>query len=208
MVPRASRIDGLVIKRNGTEIDPARWDQRVPVDPGEYAISVEAPDFTPWSTTLAVTTRSKTIEVPLLARRPGAERGGRRPATSGPDGRAPGAPRSSGLTATGKLSLVLAGVGVVGLGVGAGLGLHARSLESGVARVCPGAGCFDPQLIEDNRTAQRYALAANIGFTVGGVAIFSAAVLWFTGSPRSREAVSIIPTLGSDRVGIGVARSF
>src|SRR5258705_9319578 len=60
-VPKASQVDGLVIKRNDAAIDPALWNQRVPVDPDEYTISGEAPGYRPWSTSVVVKAKSKKV---------------------------------------------------------------------------------------------------------------------------------------------------
>ncbi|HEX7841987.1 MAG TPA: hypothetical protein VF469_31165 [Kofleriaceae bacterium] len=214
-VPRDSRVDGLVIKRKDAEIDPALWNQRVPVDPDEYTISGEAPGYRPWSTTVVVKTRSKRVEVPALEQRAEPRRGeARRRAApvdaaqvDAEDRRA--APPSR-FTGTRKLSLVLAAVGVAAAGAGVGLGLHASSVEADADKMCPSTACTKPPAVELNRSARRYALAANIGFAAGGAAVAGAVVLWFVGSPKpaSQDTVSIVPMLGVDRAGISFGRSF
>ena len=42
-VADSSKVDGLVIQRNGEPVDPALWNTGVPVDPGVYEISGQAP---------------------------------------------------------------------------------------------------------------------------------------------------------------------
>ncbi len=210
-VPEASRIDGLVLKRNDTVLDEALWDQRVPVDPDEYTISGEAPGREPWSTSVVVKTKNKKVEVPVLDKRPEAKRTApaRSVAAAPPDAEVATSPSEpSSFTGRRKLALAVAAVGVVAAGVGVGFGLKAGSVEDDANAICPASACMDPHAVDLNKTARRDALYANIGFAAGGAAVIGAAVLWFTGSPRPRDAVSIVPSAGAGRVGISFTRSF
>ena len=210
-VPEESRVEGLVIKRNETVIDPELWDQRVPVDPDEYQISGEAPGYEPWSTSVIVKTKSKKIELPVLDKRPAPKRAAP-PANASESSEAHDAgaarPAPSGLTGARKLSIVLAVASIAAAGGGVGFGLKATSVENQANMICPASACGDAHGVDLNKTARRDALYANIGFVAGGAAIVGAAVLWFAGSPKSRETVSVVPTLDADRVGISFARSF
>lgn len=209
-VPDASRIDGLVIKRNDTVLDEALWDQRVPVDPDEYTISGEAPGREPWSTSVVVKIKNKKVEVPVLDKLPDAKRAAptRRVAAASPEPDAASPSEPSSFTGRRKLALAVAAAGAVVVGVGVGFGLKAGSVEDQANAICPSSTCMDPHGVELNKTARRDALYANIGFAAGGAAVIGAAVLWFTGSPRPRDAVSIVPSAGADRVGISFTRSF
>src|SRR5262245_11606925 len=42
------KVDGLVIRRDGEIVDPATWQVAVPIDPGTYAITAEAPGHVAW----------------------------------------------------------------------------------------------------------------------------------------------------------------
>ncbi|MEO7736160.1 MAG: hypothetical protein ABIY55_34700, partial [Kofleriaceae bacterium] len=207
------RIDGLVIKRNATPIDPALWDQRVPVDPDDYTISVEAPGHQPWRTTVVVKTRSKQVDVPVLDKelepRPS-------PRAPEPVAAAPVETRvtpamvapPSRLTGRRKLSVVLAGIGVVGLGAGIGFGLHAQSLADDADKVCPDTACNNADAVDQNHRARSNGLYANLGFIAGGGLLITGAVLWFTGAPKERDRVAIVPTIAGDRVGLSLAGGF
>jgi hypothetical protein len=237
IVPEEARIDGLVVKRNDAAIDEALWNQRVPVDPDEYTISAEAPGYKPWSTSVVVKTKSKKVVVPVLDKRPEPRREARRAEAtrSADDGDrteraeprdrersvddARPSPRdrelSSGeahpaapMTGKRKWSIALAAVGVAAIGAGVGLGVHANKLEDEANRGCSTTLCNTQEPVSTNLQARHYALGANIGFATGGALVVGAAVLWFLGAPRSPEAVSILPTLDRNRVGIGFARSF
>src|SRR5262249_21125247 len=112
-----------------------------------------------------------------------------------------------------KLSVVLAAVGVAVAGAGVGLGLHANNLQSQAHAICSDPMCHPPEAVDLNRSARRYALAANIGFAAGGAAAVSAAMLWWFGAPHapdsSRPGVTgMLPTCGPGCVGFTLARSF
>ncbi|HEU4733868.1 MAG TPA: hypothetical protein VFT22_38510 [Kofleriaceae bacterium] len=226
-VPEDSRVEGLVVKRNETTIDQALWDQRVPVDPGEYTISGEAPGYKLWIATVPVLTKSKKVEIPQLEKRidvrPAEPRPEVRPATPArtmvedtppvtrkadlpdkPVARSEAPTRSPGSK---KLAIGLAAVGVAAIGASVALGLHANSLEDASDQVCPEVQCADADGVDKNKSARRYALATNIGFGVGGAAIVAAAAVWFFG-PRSHETLAVLPMIDADHVGIHFARSF
>jgi hypothetical protein len=220
-VPENSRVDGLMIKRNGTTVDAGLWSQRGPVDPDEYTISAEAPGYEPWSTSVVVKTRSKKVEVPRLDKRrdlPAEPRREVRSAAAGsdepPGARDPGAGGAeagsapSRWTGKRKLSLMFAAVGVAATGAGVGLGLHASTLERKADGLCSQSVCNNQDGVNLNRSARSYALAANIGYAAGGVAVVGAAALWLLGAPASRETIAIFPTLDATRVGLSFARSF
>jgi hypothetical protein len=214
VVPDDSRVDGLVIKRNDTAVDAALWNQRAPVDPDEYTISAEAPNHQPWSTSIAVRTRDKKVEVPPLEKRPEARRTEPRRDSGEPDDRAAVRPAEASLwTGKRKLSIALVAVGVAAAGAGIGLGLHASSLERQSDDVCDHAICHSADAVALNQSARRYALAANLGFAAGGAAVAGAAVLWFLGAPRvpagpRSDATGMIPILGAGHVGLALVRSF
>jgi hypothetical protein len=211
VVPADSRVDGLVIQRNGTAVDDALWNQRVPVDPDEYTISGEAPGYEPWSTSVLVKTRDKKVEVPPLEKRPEAKRSEARRAAPGDAGGA-GEPEVSRWTGRRKLSLALVAVGVAAAGAGIGLGLHASSLEQQSDDLCDHLTCHSADAVALNQSARHYALAANVGFAAGGAAVVGATVLWLLGAPHPPGArpddTAVIPTLGAGRLGVALARSF
>ena len=62
---------GLVIKRNGTVVDPAAWNKAVPLDPADYVIEASAPKYKSWSTTQPLGPRERvTVVVEALAAEP------------------------------------------------------------------------------------------------------------------------------------------
>jgi hypothetical protein len=209
-VPEESRIEGLVIKRNDTVLDEGLWDQRVPVDPDEYTIAAEAPGRERWSTSVLVKTKNKKVEVPILDRRPEAPRATTGRVAAEPVEAAAPTPSAEPSSFTGqrKVALVVAAVGVAMIGGGVGFGVRAGTVEDQANRTCPDAACSDAHAVDLNKTARRNALYANIGFAAGGAAIVTAAVLWWTGSPRRADAIAIVPTVDAGHVGVSFARGF
>jgi hypothetical protein len=218
-VPEDAHVTGLVIKRNDTPFDPALWDQRVPVDPGDYRITGEAPGYEPWSTSITMKTKSRKVEVPLLGKRVESRRTESAPVDPTPrlagpatTSEAPAVHRAaatpSRFTGRRTVAVVLTAAGVAAVGASVGFGLHANSLQDDSDALCPGTACADPHGVDLNHSARSSALYANIGLAAGGALIVTAAVLWFTGAPAARDAVSVIPQLDGDHVGVSVARGF
>jgi hypothetical protein len=71
-VPDQSRVDGLVVLRNGVELDPAMWNRALPVDGGEYEIMGKAPGREPWSARVTVGAEGdhRSVEVPRFEAMP------------------------------------------------------------------------------------------------------------------------------------------
>lgn len=62
-VPDDSRIDGLMITRNGQPLDPALWNRGIPVNGGEYVIGGRAPGHEEWATIVTVPNESGKVSV-------------------------------------------------------------------------------------------------------------------------------------------------
>lgn len=61
-----SRVEGLIILRNGAVLDPGLWNRAVPVDGGAIVIAGSAPGHEEWSTTakVAIEGAKVSVEVP------------------------------------------------------------------------------------------------------------------------------------------------
>jgi hypothetical protein len=217
LVPDESRIDGLSIKRNGKELDPALWNRAAPVDGGVYTISGHAPGHEEWSTTVEVANESDkaSIEVPrfkelrkLVDEPPP------------PDDKNKkihddeiGSDTPSMFTGKRKAALGVGGVGVVALAGGLVFGMQAKSLKNEAFDLCPDpntpcANAAEAQ--EKNDSGHSKALLANVALGVGGAAVIGAAVLWFTGAPKatSEESVGIAPHIAPGYTGVSVRLKF
>ena len=210
------QLDGLIVKRDGLALEPAAWNTAVPVDPGSYAIIVEAPGHKPWRTEVTVLHKSRRIVVvptlervvvaappvepavtaaPVMIRRPAP----RRALTMRTE-------RESSFTGERKLGLVLGLLGGGAIGTGVYFGMQAKDLQRDSDALCPLVMCADPEGLRLNNRAQNAATRANIFYVAGGVAVASAVVLFIVGGPEERTVVT--PTAGRDQVGVSVAGSF
>jgi hypothetical protein len=65
-VPEGSRVEGLVVARDGVAIDPGLWNRAIPVDRGAYTVTARAPGHRVWATTVTIAGdgEERTIEVP------------------------------------------------------------------------------------------------------------------------------------------------
>lgn len=109
----------------------------------------------------------------------------------------PPAPRR-GLTLRRKLALASGGAGLAALGTGLALGRQIGQLEANAFTLCPvpGSPClYSAEATAFIQRAQGRALQANLAFGLAGGAALAAAVLWLTGAPESRVAVT--PRLGA-----------
>jgi hypothetical protein len=221
-VADASRVDGLVIKRNGVMIDQALWNQGVPVDPGTYEISGEAPGHEPWSTKVEIASEGQkaSVEVPrfkaladlqhaVTATAPDTTT---KPASPPPAEEPAGPEQPEGPSAFTGMRMAAVGLGVVGAGgivVGAIFGGKANDLEKQADAICPQAACNSMDAVQKNKDARSDATIANIGIVGGGVLVVGAAALWFVGAPKvADQPVSFAPVIGSDRVGFAIGGSF
>ncbi len=97
-----------------------------------------------------------------------------------------------------KLALVAGGVSVVAVIGGAVLGTQAKQREDAAFALCPSptTPCAAAAEATDlNKQGQSRALEANVAYGVAAGAAVAAAVLWLTGAPESR--VAITPRLGA-----------
>lgn len=107
-----------------------------------------------------------------------------------------------------KIGLAAGGVGILAVSAGIVLGVQSNQLDKDAYALCPSATtpCADAREATDrNERARSRALQANVAYGVAGGAAIAAAVLWFTGAPESR--VAITPQLGAV-AGLDVAVKF
>ena len=227
-VPDASRVEGLVVKRNGVVVDQALWNQGVPVDPGDYEISGEAPGHEPWSTKISITDEKQkaSVEVPRFKRLeelqpavtatttpPKAETKPAAPPAplATPPAEPPAEPETNApgpFTGMRKASIGLAVAGVGGVVVGAIFGSKANDLEKQADAKCPTDACNDPTALQQNSDARSDATIANVGFIGGGALVVGAAALWFLGAPKAADHVAVAPIVRGDEVGLAIGGSF
>jgi hypothetical protein len=202
-VPLEHDVDGLVIKRNDSEIDRALWDQEMPVDPDEYTISAEAPGRKTWTETVVVRKKDKVIEVPKLERKKkdkDRERDKDQEAIE-PSG-------SSHGRQYGTAMWTLAGAGAGAIVLGTGLALYANDVAGQADAICPNIKCGDPHAVDLNHTARLDATIADVAWGLGGAALVGAVALYFAGAPSGSDAVSVAPVVGRGHTGIAIGGRF
>ena len=205
------RAPGLTITSNDQPIDPSLWGVRTPVDPDAYAIVASADGYQSWSATADVKARDQLVEVPPLARAAdaGAARGAAVASSASAQGASSPAESSPPLR---RAPLVLGAAGVVAIGAGIALGAYSHSQESSANSACPASTCAIASAVTESRHAHDAAIAADVGFGVGGAAI-AAAIVWLVvaGPHASPDRVTLVPTLGEgggDAAGIAAVGRF
>jgi hypothetical protein len=202
-VPDDSRVDGLVVSRNGVALDPGMWNRSLPVDGGDYVVEGKAPGHEPWSTrvTVAVEGDRRSVEVPrfkaLPALSPVAP-----PVTAPASGEAATAPPPARLLTPRRwIAVGLAGTGAAALVAGAVLGARSSAAEDeAFARcpdgICPGeADATDARALHDR--AQDRAFAANLAFGVAAAVAIGAGTLWWLGGEDERRGLAVAQVAGA-----------
>jgi len=198
-VPQQSRVPGLVILRNGAELNEAAWGSALPADPGRVVVEARAPGRRPWKVeSMATSGATVRVSIPLLevdrvatvVLRPDAPADGFHPARR-------------------TTAIVVAGVSLIALGVGAYAGVRTLQKRSDSDAGCPtleGEVRCSEQGAADNRTAQTSATIANVAIGVGAVGALVAGYLWLTaGSPPRRTGalgqLRVVPSAALHELG-------
>jgi hypothetical protein len=179
-VAPANKLAGLVVKRNGEQVDDAAYGLAIAVDPGTLAIEATAPDHKPFTQSVEVAPSSAAVvEIPLLEYVP--------------------LPTPPVIDPAREHSSWQKPVGMVGVGVGAAVlvtggifGLVASSKwSSAFSEGCSHTNnvCTTQPGYDDSHSANTFATLANV-FVVGGIVVAGAgAVLWIT-APKERSEAS------------------
>jgi hypothetical protein len=200
VVPPASRLPGLEVRRNGVAVPAELFDTTVPVDPGTYAIEAAAAGHKLWSSTVeaAAIGGDLRIEVPRLEPVPEVPEPAKikqsiandkpaKPApVAGEAGHEPavdsGARRRRHL-----ISYTVGGAGLAALGVGAVFGVMAHSKWNDAGGHCAGDVC-DATGIKINHDARSLGTTGTIIGGIGVAAVAAAIVVYLT-APSAQPAV-------------------
>lgn len=197
-VPDSSRVDGLVITRDGEIVDAAEWNRSLPEDIGTHTIEGKAPGYEPWRTTVTIAAERETKAVTVPAWTPLPE------AKLKPDVEIVD---PSPFTAKRKLAIALAAIGVAGVGTGIALYFPAASLQR-KAELEPD----DTKQQDLHDQANQKFLYSQLAGGIGILALGAATYLWITGKPavveRGRTTVTFAPTLTPDHAGLTLIGAF
>jgi hypothetical protein len=203
VVPKESRVVGIVVERGSLSVGEAQWGAPMPVDPGTHTVRASAPGRATWQTTVDVAAdgSTKTVTVPplgLAAEAPSGSAGARTPALE------IGTERSSSSQKT--LAFGAGGIGVAGLTVGAIFGGIALGKKNDAR--CDANVCASTDQASTYDEARKAGNVSTIAFAVGGVALAAGVVLFVTapkgstaGGASSGVQASITP--GSVRLSAG-----
>jgi len=197
-------VVGMVVRRDDEVVDQAAWNTAMPVDPGTFTITAEAPGFVAWSApvTVAAGAKRQVVTVPVLERIEVAAPAAAEP----PPGPRLVATRRTGTWSTArKLSVAAGVVGAGAVGTGIYFGWRANDLQDRADRRCPLALCADSEGLRLNDQARTSALTANILYIAGGATLATAVVLWVVGAP---EEIVVVPAVGDRQAGVSMTGRF
>jgi hypothetical protein len=156
------------------------------VDPGEHTFTYETTGQPPLTKKLVVQEAQKDRRESVMFGRPTILPGSAAGTTQTTEARTP---TGHGLGAQKILALVTGGIGIAGLGVGAAFGVVALSKKSNAESLCPNA-CVTEDGVNEWSSATLLGNVSTIGLVVGGAALVSGTVLWFTAKPKASTAAS------------------
>lgn len=206
IVPPANEAPGMVIKRNGRELERAKIGSAEPVDSGTVTIDVTAPGKKPFTGKVSVAQGlSVKFDVPALTPE------GPPATAAAPVARPPAsfeepvAVQHDPPSWQKPLGIVLVAGGVVGLGAGSFFGLSARSKYDGAfdgggcdraTKTCDAAG----QSAVDS--ARSKATVSTILFAAGGGLVVAGAIVFLTAPSAGRRALHVAPTTFAGGAGV------
>lgn len=205
-VPAHADLRSLEVRRDGVLLDRAAWGTPAPVDPGEHEVVATAPGKKPW-TTVVVVNRDKHaafVDVGPFDDDDAIATSADPTSTTSTDH---ATVQRGGGSAQRTVGLALAGLGLAGVGVGAYFGVQTLDRSDAARQACPSSPCSDRAGVDLNEEAKRSGLLSTVGFAVGGAALITGAVLFFT-APKSERGPSAPPTAQKPRVDVAAGPAF
>jgi len=218
-VPKEAAVPGLQIRRNGVLLSPELSGTATPVDPGEVLVEVSAPGHLPYSTKVKVPAKGR-VSLPIPALQAAPESAPVAPAVVAPPASAPPAaanssspppasapPAPATVEHRSPVPWIVGGAGVVALGVGTVFGLKAMSNADDARKLCPNDHCYDQAGQKAADDAHTQATISNVAFIVGGAAVATGVVLYFT-LPKQRTQVGMVPMADQTSLGLSLRGKF
>lgn len=171
-VPAASP-GGLVLKRNGSVVDPSEYGVARKVDPGDYVLGAEVQGKLVWERRIKLSQRDRArVDVPLLdSSTPGLSGSASSPLPEG-DG-----------SAARTWGYVVGGVGALGLATGIVAGSIALGQKGTIDDNCPELTC-NAEGRSAVTTGQTSALVSTVSFPIGLAGLAGATILFLVASPE------------------------
>jgi tetratricopeptide (TPR) repeat protein len=191
---------GFEVLLDGKLMSRALYGGFFPIDSGRHQVVARAPGYEPWSIQLDVRAEAErqTVQVPALeaASRDQAVRIEPPPAAL-----ANVDTMHTEYDARPTLAYWVGGGGLVALAAGVVFGVIANGHDNDSEEYCVSDGCFDPRGEAANKKARDWALAANVAYGLGVVALGAGVVIYFTAGPEPGAApraanLRALPVLG------------
>ncbi len=209
VAPETAQLEGLVVIQGESEVSPALFGTKVPVDPGELTVVASAPGHEPFEISISIQKgpAETTISIPKLPAVPEAEQppeASSSPATTSED---PATPRDQGARPGATQRGIGIAVGVVGLaavGAGSVFGVLAINKDKAADQVCgettcdPGSNGYD-----DSDKARLYGNISTIAIAAGATLAVGGLVLYLTAPDKETTALQLAPTLGGAQLSLG-----
>jgi serine/threonine-protein kinase len=213
VIPSASDVPGLAVRRDGAPIERPLWGTAFPLDAGRHVVEATATGRQPWRHEIEVGPAAATVEliVPTLESSP-ATPPATPPATSAPvsaasTDRPPQTTPTPGMSPVRTAGLIGAGVGVVLIGTGVFFGLQAKSKDSDADGLCQGNRCGSAGFSTAN-DAKSAAKTANIMLVLGGaLTTAGVAAIVLSGNADAREAW-LAPLASPSTAGVAAGGTF
>lgn len=217
-VAKEALVPGLQLRRNGVLVSAELSGTATPVDPGEVLVEASAPGHLPFSTKAKVAAKGRVVvAVPALQAAPEAAPVAVPPPLPHVDNVPPpvnataqtaAPPPSSAAPAPADhpsiVPWVVGGVGVVALGVGTVFGLKAISNADDARAMCPNNHCNDPAGEKAASDAHSQATISNVSFVLGGAAVATGVVLYFTLPTKHGTQVGLLPMVDQSSLGLAL----
>jgi hypothetical protein len=207
---------GLVVARDGTQIDAGALGISLYLDAGSHEITASAPGFESFTRTITIVDgKTETVTIPPLTAKPvtpvtDASKTGKE---GTPGGSEPSEPLPPPSPTRKYITLGAGAAGVALLGAGVVFGLKAKSTYDDATALCgPDLACTPAQyprgrqLVHD---AKSTATISTVLAVAGGAALAAGAILYFT-APRAPERATarIVPVVHDGGAGIAIIGGF
>jgi tetratricopeptide (TPR) repeat protein len=181
VVPSASRVPGLAVRRNDILLTESAWDEALGVDPGPLVVHASAPGRRPIKTKIEVGAERdlKTVVIPLLE----------------PDVPQPAAPVKDNARTQRLFAYGTGALGVVAIGFGSFFGIRAINRHNTAEDLCPNADRCDPSAFSLSENAVTDGRVATYFLTSGAVLLGTSGVLFVT-LPSGRERAAALTFTG------------
>ena len=193
---------GFTVTINAIPVADPTLPTALPIDPGPLAIVAKAPGFDDFTATLQATDGHTTdIEIPALHAK------GAAGPVDGPRPVIPDDPVAGKRHARHLYGAILVGVGAAGLAVGIVEGLGASSTFDEAKTICGGDinACPQPMVMASQlkvNDARNTATISTIAFGVGGAALVTGAILWFTAPAAESSRIAVVPAIAPGSAGV------